>query len=370
MIPLFKVLMSDDASHAVTKVLTSGYVAEGPKVKAFEAALAENLDAPPGCLLAVSSGTAALQLALHLAGVGPGDEVITTPQTCIATNVHIVHRGARPVWADIDPLTGCICPASVDRLRTGRTRAIIAVDWAGRLCDYVQLRRADPVIEDAAHAYMAGHPSRLRRGICGDYVCWSFQAIKHLTTGDGGALMIDCERAYRSELPARARRLRWFGLDRDAPTDFRAGADIAELGYKLHMNDIAAAIGLANLQGARRAVEVHRTNAAAYTELLGDLSPRVRLPPFDPDCSYWFFNLLVSDRESFQSHMRQAAIETSQVHARNDRISALRDFEAPEASLPGVDEFSAHQVAIPCGWWLTVSDVGKILEEVRAWAKS
>jgi dTDP-4-amino-4,6-dideoxygalactose transaminase len=140
-IPLFKVNMAPEAWLASKRVLESGYVGQGPMVNEFEQRFAEatGLDRPP---LGVNSCSAAIDLALHVIGVSPGDEVITTPITCSASNGPIVTRGAKIVWADVDPLTGCIDPRSVARLVTNHTKAVLAVDWGGRSCDYTALRAA------------------------------------------------------------------------------------------------------------------------------------------------------------------------------------------------------------------------------------
>lgn len=342
MIPLFKVAMSPEAVGAVGDVLLSGYIGQGPMVERFEAALATLLDlpAPP---LTVSSGTAALDLALHLIGVGPGDEVITTPVTCTATNSPIVTRGARPVWADVHPFTGLIDAEDVARKITPRTRAVMAVDWGGALCDYAALRRLGlPVIQDAAHSLTAG--------IGGDYVCWSFQAIKHLTCGDGGALWTPA-----ADLE-RARLLRWYGLDRRSKADFRCEQNIQEVGYKAHMNDVAAAIGLANIGQTPGLIAKHRENAAWYNSVLG--------MPRDAASAWWLYTLLVEDRAGFTRHMAERGVAVSPVHARNDTHDAFR---FPNGPLPGVDYFASRNVAIPVGWWLTPAERNQIVEAVCAW---
>lgn len=349
MIPLFKVSMSPEAVGAVGDVLLSGYIGQGPMVERFEAALAQllGLPEPP---LTVSSCTAALDLALHLIGVGPGDEVITTPVTCTATNSPIVTRGARPVWADVDPLTGLISPRDVARKITPRTRAIMAVDWGGALCDYAALQAFGlPVIQDAAHSLMAGAR--------GDYVCWSFQAIKHLTTGDGGALWTP-----EAELE-RARLLRWYGLDRRSKADFRCEQNIQEVGYKAHMNDIAAAIGLANIARTPEVIAAHRANAAHYHAAFESARHVVR-PPWDDDSSWWLYTVLVEDRARFTHHMHQRGVAVSPVHARNDTHDAFR---FPNGPLPGVDRFASRNVAIPVGWWLTPDDRRRIVDAVLDW---
>ncbi len=373
-IPTFRVLMSPDAGARVAEVLASGYIGQGARCEELERAFGEAVDAPEPPLF-VNSCTSAIDLALHLCGVSAGDEVITTPITCTATNTHIPHRGALITWADVDPLTGNIAPASVAQLVTPRTKAVIAVDWAGRPCDYAALRKAAPgipIIQDAAHGFLAkqhgrsiahadfyGHFGELPH--CGDYVCWSTQAIKHLTTGDGGFLLTPPEQMER------ARLLRWYGLNRRSGADFRCAQDIQEIGYKYQSNDIAAAIGLANLPLAREAVTLCRDNAAYYCRWLANL-PGVEYPQYDPGCSYWLFTLVVADRPSFMAHLAEAGISTSQVHARNDKHSAFQSVSNTRLPLPGVDAFDAGQVAIPVGAWLTQYERSHIAMTVRDWS--
>lgn len=348
-IPLFNVTMAPDAALRVAAVLGSGYIGQGPRCEEFEAALAPVLGTPAPPLL-LNSCTSAIDLALHLIGVGPGDEVVTTPMTCTATNSPIVTRGARPVWADIDPATGLIDPADVAQKLTPATKAILAVDWGGAPCDYAALRSFGlPVIQDAAHG-----PSG---GARGDYICWSFQAIKHLTTGDGGALWCPPEQLER------ARLLRWYGLDRRSKADFRCEQRITEVGYKYQSNDIAAAIGLANLPGLDARRQAARTNAYAY-HLAFAGQPYVRETPWCDDSSYWLYTLLVPDRAGFIAHLADWGIASSPVHARNDLHPA---FDFPAGPLPGVDIFAASNVAIPVGHWLTAADVDAIIQAVLAW---
>lgn len=340
------------------------YCGEGPRVQEFERAFGR-LVGSSSPTLALNSCTSALDLALHLAGVRPGDEVISTPMTCTATNGVIVNRGARIVWADVDPVTGLIDPQDVARKITERTRAIMAVDWAGRSCDYQRLKaivdgrsgfglgmRSPAIIQDAAHNLFVDMTNR------GGYVCWSFQAIKHLTTGDGGAILVPAEQVER------ARLLRWYGLDRTSSADFRCAQDIDEAGFKYHMNDIAAAIGLANLPHARWVVEQQQRNAAWYAQYLADV-PGVTLPPVDPACSWWLYTVLVEDPASFIAHLGTRGVAASPVHRRNDVHPA---FHFPSGPLPGVDAFAAHEVAIPVGWWLSAVDRRDVTLAVKEWA--
>ena len=326
MIPLFKPFISSDVDAAIVKTLHSGFIGEGAKVKEFEEALIPWV----GRLgLAVNSCTSAITLALRCAGVGLGDEVITTPMTCVATNTPILNLGAIPVWSDVDPKTGNVTKETVVRaLRASRNpKAILIVHWGGEPCDLDGINALDrmygvPVIEDAAHAFGSSYKGN-PIGSHSDFVCFSFQAIKQLTTGDGGLLTCKNPKDYE-----RAKLLRWYGIDRNDPRRFLA--DISEAGYKFHMNDIAATIGLANLK---------------------------HMPEILKKQPRWLRTLLVDDRDVFEKKMEAAGIQVSQVHGRNDKYTMFKDFQR---ELPGVDEFSKKRINVPCGWWLTEEEKQKI----------
>jgi dTDP-4-amino-4,6-dideoxygalactose transaminase len=377
-IPLFRPYLNPEAATRVAWVLSpredgSIYLGQGERCEEFEESFGALVEAPVAPLF-VNSCSSAIALALHLCGVGPLTEVITTPITCTATNDAIVTRGGRIAWADVDPLTGNIDPASVAALVTPRTKAVIAVDWGGRACDYDALRKAAPgipIIEDAAHAFLS---TRHGRSIAhsagyafvgevpqgGDYVCWSTGAIKHLTTGMGGFLLPP------SDQLERARLLRWHGLDRRSKQDFRCEQDIHEAGYQFQGNDVSAAIGLANLEGAAWSVAQSRENAAYYHTWLSTL-PGIHVPPFDPGSAYWLFTMVVEDRADFMAHLAEHGIATSQVHRRNDAHPAFRAVAVNEAGA-GVDAFDATQVSIPCGYWVTAVQRDYIAATVHAWA--
>ncbi len=349
MIPLFKVFMSETVLEPLRTTLFSGYIGQGPRVEEFEKAVAPWFG--NNNVLSVNSGTAALHLALRLAGVGPGDEVVSSPMTCTATNMPILERGGRIVWADIDPLTGNIDSVDVERKITPRTKAVMAVDWGGYPCDLDELghigrKYGVKVIEDAAHAFGAQYKGKVV-GSHSDFVCFSFQAIKHLTTVDGGALLCKESGDYR-----RGKLLRWYGIDRETERkDFRCEEDIVEYGYKFHMNDVTATIGLEQLKYVGQILEKHRSNAAFYDTRFKGLSSLERLHyRSDRLSSYWLYTVLVENRLAFMAEMKQAGIMVSQVHARNDLHSMAREFRR---NLPGVEAFVERQVSIPVGWWLS-----------------
>ncbi len=360
MIPLFKVFMAPEVTKPLEEVLFSGYVTQGPKVEEFEAKLAAFFGNP--YVVTVNSGTSALHLALDLIGVGPGDEVITTPMTCTATNWPILAHGATIVWADIDPQTGNIDPESIQKRLTPKTKAVMAVDWGGYPCDIDRIKKVVgdiPVIEDAAHALGAMYKGR-KVGNAADYTCFSFQAIKHLTTVDGGALLVKTKKDYR-----KAVLLRYFGIDRKKRSkDYRIEKDISLWGYKFHMNDVNATIGLANLSHAKEILELHRGNAAFYNKAFANI-PWITLLRQDEGhlSSYWLFTMRVKNASPFMEYMKARGVMASKVHRRNDTHPITRAFKRP---LPNVDLFYKEMVCIPVGWWVTREDRKYIAGLVRS----
>lgn len=353
MIPLFKVGMSDEAPKKVTEVLTSGFIGQGEVVEQFEDALHKELKTKVRPVT-VNSCTSAIDLALELIGVGPGDEIIATPQTCFASQVGAIHRHARIRWADIDPITGLIDYQSVAKLITSKTKAIICVNWAGKICDFEKLKSfGKPVIEDAAHSWDVFLDSPVERG---DYTCYSLQAIKFLTSGDGGVLI--CPTEQKAE---EARILRWFGLDRTKGQSFRCTQNIQKAGFKYHMNDINATIGLYNMPLARESVSSNRKNAKFIIENVKN--DRLTLPSWDDTCSYWLFSMHVDNKDVFTQYMHKNEIAVSPVHFRNDMYDCTKDFIEDE--LPNVTKFDKTQICIPVGFWLSEDDLNHIVKTLN-----
>ena len=359
-ISLFKVFMPESVMEPLRKVLLSGYIGEGPRVEEFEHQLAGRFGNDN--VLTLNNGTAAIQLALRLANVEYGDEVISTPMTCSATNEPIMVMGAKIVWADIDPWTANIDPQDVERKITSKTKAVMCVHWGGYPCDIDELNAIAAkyglkLIEDACHAFGSTYHDK-PIGSHSDFSCFSFQAIKEMTTVDGGALT--CKSKADRE---RGRLLRWYGIDRKAKrTDLRCEADILEYGYKFHMNDVTAVIGLEQLKYVGETIRKHRANAALYDEAFGNLK---NVKPLrykkDRSSAHWLYTIRVKDRPKFVEYMKKAGITVSQVHARNDSHTMFKDFKV---NLPGVDEFATEQVSIPVGWWLSEKDTSHIINSV------
>jgi dTDP-4-amino-4,6-dideoxygalactose transaminase len=357
----------DELLPALATVLYSGQVGQGPKVEEFEAALAPVVGNRN--VLAVNSGTSALQLALRLAGVR-GGSVVTTPMTCAATALPVLAEGARPVWADIDPATGNIDPLDAERKLAADTRAVLAVHWGGQPCDMTALmglgaRHGIPVIVDAAHALGAQWAGEPVGSPLADFTCFSLQAIKHITTVDGGILTTRDAGDYR-----RGKLLRWYGIDREAEqADARVSADIGEWGYKFHMNDVAATIGVAQLRHLPGILAAHRGNSAFYDDALCGLVQAAPARRYS-EGAWWLYTLLWRDgaqRAAFQAFMRSRGIQVSRVHGRLNRLTCFREYAA--GPLPGVDEFFEKETCIPVHWALTETDRRAVAGAVTEFAE-
>jgi dTDP-4-amino-4,6-dideoxygalactose transaminase len=312
-----------------------------------------------GNALSLNSGTAALHIALVLAGVRTGDEVISTALTAEPTNVAIKMSGARVRYADVDYRTGNISPTSIEANINDRTRAIVVVDYAGTPVDVASIRAiADrqrlPVVHDAAHALGATF-----RGVrCGGhfpYTAFSLQAIKHITTVDGGVLQVADPEAYD-----RGKLIRWFGLDKKKA---RLDNNIQVQGFKYHMNNVNATIGIVQLRHVEWVVSRHVENGRYFDRELRGVAG-VELLEYCPDSqpAYWLFTAKVEDRAGFVRRLGEDGIMASELHKRSDSHEFLRDFPAV---LPELDRFYERLVHIPCGWWVTDEDRGRIADVIR-----
>ena len=362
-IQLFKVFMADTAANEVSNVLNSGYIGQGPKVEEFENNIKEYFN--QDYAFTTNAGTSSLHLALHLLkkpyynwpGIEEGDEVLATAMTCTASNWPILANGLKIKWVDIDPETLNMDLDDLARKITPKTKAIMLVHWGGYPNDLDKIKDIQKqseelygfkpaVIEDGAHSFGSEYKGK-KIGNHGNLTMYSFQAIKHITAIDGGLLITPHQELYR-----RGKLARWYGIDRDGNRkDFRCEADIEEWGYKFHMNDVSATVGIENLKHAERLISKHKENAAYYDKHLQN-TPGVTLLKREEgfDSSFWIYSMLVDDRDGFYKHMKKCNVIVSQVHERNDKHTAVREFRTP---LPTLDKTINKIVSIPVGWWVT-----------------
>ena len=317
--------IGDEEISEVVSTLRSGWLTTGPRTTQFEAELKNYVQAP--WALGVNSCTAGLHLALAALGIGPGDEVITTPLTFCATVNTIMHVGATPVLADVGE-DGNIDPSSIGQRVSKRTRAILPVHLGGLSCDMGAIwglarERGLAVVEDAAHAIGthyrgfpigAGDPAR---GTFSDAVVFSFYATKNLTTGEGGMVT-----THKEALLEKMRLLCLHGISKDAWNRYSEKGnwyyEVVECGFKYNLSDIQSAIGIHQLRKQETFIETRDKQARLYNQLLGDVD-EVELPPRSPFCRHsWHLyalrlklDLLEIDRSEFIQQLREKGIGAS-----------------------------------------------------------
>lgn len=350
-IPPREVLMPE-----LEKVIYSGYIAQGEQVEKFELKLGEYFDTNK--VLTVNSGTSALHLALILANVSPGDEVISSALTAEPTNTVIAQTGAKVVWADTESDTGLICPKSVEKLITNKTKVIMIVHYAGMVVNldkFYEIREKYhiPIIEDCAHAFGAEYKGK-KLGYYSDFAIYSFQAIKHLTTIDGGLLVLKSSADY-----TRAKKLRWFGLDKSTP---RLQNDIKEVGYKYHMNDVNATFGLVQLDFLQENVNKYIENGLFFDNALTNING-IKVIKYHDNTkpSYWLYTAIVERRDDFIEYMKSNGVICSPLHLRNDRHSIFED----GSHLNGLESFYTKFIHWGCGWWIDENERTKIVDLIK-----
>ena len=346
-LPLVKVAMPprEKLLPNLEKVLYSGMIAEGEYVYQFESEFAGSFGLP--IAIATSSGSAALHIALILSEIGNGDEVITTSMTAEPTNMVILQSGATPVFADIDCQTGNLDPDSVESLISDRTKAIVVVHYAGFPANLNSLRfLADKhgivLIEDCAHALGATYNGK-NIGTFGDYAIFSFQAIKHMTTVDGGVLtMRDLTKAKK------ARRVRWFGIPKGVP---RTKLDVSHIGFKYNMNNVSAVIGLSQLENIHQQIKKHIENGMFFDNEIANISG-FEITKIDvcSKPSYWIYTLLTDQSDSIIKCLGDIGVVASKLHRPNHLHSLFTPYRR---NLPGLDSYYKRLVHIPCGWWVS-----------------
>ena len=358
---------------AVVATLKSGWLSTGPRVRAFEEAFATYAGAP--FAVALNSGTAALHLALHALDIGAGDEVITTPLTFCATANVIVHVGATPRFADIDPVTWNLTAEAANAAVGPRTRAVLPVHYAGRPVDTVGFRalaerHGVALVEDAAHAVEAVS-ARRKIGSTADFTCFSFYATKNLTTGEGGMLTTDSD-AWAEE----ARRLGLHGMSRDGWARYtRRGTalyDVVAPGFKYNMPDLMAAIGLQQLPRLEERLRRREAIWQRYDEAFADL-PLTRPAPVaagDRHARHLYTVLVEPEsgwqRDDLAASLRERGIVTS-VHFRAVHLFSYyaERFGFRRGMFPHAERVSDCTLSLPLSAAMPDAHVDAVIDAVR-----
>ena len=360
-IVLFHPHIPAGGAAAVADVLSTRWIGQGPRVEEFESRFSRRFGGDPA--LAVGSGTDALHLAYLLAGLKPGDEVIAPLFTCTATSIPFLYMGVKVIFADVQKDTLNMDPADVERRITPKTKALVCVHYGGLPCDMDELlaiakRHGLVLVEDAAHALGALYKQR-QIGSISDFTIFSFQAIKHITTGDGGMLLMK-----KQEQLEAGRRLRWFGIDRQAKQKGVWENDITEIGYKYQMNDISAALGLAALDEFDDILAHRQRLLGEYQRGLAGVAgiQLIGTELTDRTHAAWLCTVTVDNRSGLMARLREQRIESAQVHYRNDRYSILggrRD------DYPNMDALEERYLVLPLHTRMSAGDVQRVCSVIR-----
>jgi perosamine synthetase len=359
MIPLVKVGLpnAEILMPRLEKILYSGMIAEGDAVYEFEDRFLATFGLT--CGISMSSGTSALHCALTLAGVGDGDEVITTSMTAEPTNLAILHVGATPVFADVDIDSGNISPESIREKITNKTKAIIVVHYAGipvRLRDIIEIGKEFglEVIEDCAHALGAKYEGN-SVGSFGDYAIFSFQAIKHMTCVDGGFLIIKDNHKLQ-----QAKKFRWFGMEKGVD---RRSMNVDSVGYKYNFNNVSATIGLAQLDLIDKRISLHIDNGRYFDREIAKISG-FEVPRFDlvAEPSYWLYTIFSENSDDVEKLMNGIGVSASKLH-RPNHLHSL--FSKGSGELVNLGKYYSKMIHIQCGWWLSVSERELIVDALK-----
>jgi perosamine synthetase len=367
MIPYGRQSIDEDDIRAVVETLRSDYLTTGPKVAEFEAALAQVVGAGHG--IAVNSGTAALHAAVVAAGIGPGDEVIVPPITFAASSNAVIYAGGTPVFADVSPGTLLLNPTAAAAKVSSRTKAIIAVDYAGQPCDYDALRalcasRNLTLIADGCHALGAAWRGR-PVGSIADLTCFSFHPVKHLTTGEGGMVLTD-----NPEFAATMRRFRNHGISTDYRQREAQGAwfyEMTSLGWNYRITDFQCALGISQLRkqpawlARRRQIAAHYDNAFAN---FAPVQPLVNAP--EAFHAYHLYVVCVPDRDRVFRELRTRGIGVNVHYVPVHLHPFYRErFGTGPGLCPVAEAAYAEILSLPMFPMLTDSNVDEVVAVVK-----
>ena len=352
----------EETGIEVQKVLRSKWINTGRQEKLFREKIREKFDIL--YCVATNNCTAALRASLAALSVGPGDEVISTPYTFIATNTSILEQGANPVFADIQYDTLNIDPENIVDKITNKTKAIICVHYGGNPCDMDEIRKIGkdynlPIIEDSAHALGSKYKEKYI-GSSGDIICFSFQVVKIITCGDGG-IIATTNKDYYDKL----KKFIWYGVDREK-RDLSSIIDplpnrIDVLGFKYNMNDITATIGLVGLKHIDEALQRRKEIGERYRKELSNCS-KIKLLEYSSNKTpnYQLFPIHVENRFEFAKHLQKHSIEARINNRRNDRYSIF----GGKQNLPVTERVDKDVILLPIHRDLTDAQVEKIIETI------
>ncbi len=352
---LFHPYIPKSSLGSLKTVVSGRWIGQGPLVNKFEKKF-HKIFSKNQSVISTGSGTDALHLAYILSGLKRGDEVITPVFTCTATNIPLLYIGVKIKFADIDINTMNISVESIKKLITKKTKAIVCMHYGGLPCNLNEIHALAkkykiPVIEDAAQALGAEYNGK-KIGNISDFTVFSFQAVKHITTGDGGMLAIK-----NNKLLKKAKRIRWFGINREAKYKGTWENDIFEIGYKYQMTDLGASIGLEGLKKFNKIIQHRRNIFNIYRDILSKNKNIIFVNDDDKKKKHaaWVSTILSDRKDYLQKKLRQYKIETNQVHFRNDKYTIFKNF-IKNCKFPNMDAVENKYLVLPIHLKMNLGD--------------
>jgi perosamine synthetase len=369
MIPVFKPSFGEEELDALREPFKTGWIGLGPKTKEFESKFAEYIGTKYA--VALNSGTAALHLALKVLEI-EGMEVITTPLTFVSTNHAVLYNRGIPVFADIEPDTLNIDPLEIKKHITPKTKAIVVVHYGGHSCDMEPILEVAKgkniwVVEDAAHG-CGGEYKGQKLGSIGDLACFSFHAVKNMSTGEGGMITTD-----DSELYGRLLKLRWMGISKDTwsreekDKKYSWYYNVEEVGFKCHMNDIPAAIGLVQLKKLDKMNQRRRDITERYHQGLKGLK-WLEIPIVKPYAkpSYHNYVIKVEKRDQMNIYLQEKGISTGVHYIPNNHYEMYQGFRG---ETPVADRVWKKLLTLPLFPDLNDEEVNLVIHEIKEFGK-
>lgn len=356
MVSLYKPYMPEQLPE-LDNILHSGALAYGKWGRLFEDSIKKFV----GCkedVLVVNSFTAVIQVVLSTLGIKEGDEIIASPQSCLASTQPLVTFGAKVVWADIDPYRGTLSPESVESKITSKTKVIFHnhhCSYPGYIDEINALGKKYGliVIDDCIESFGSEYKGRILGNLDTDITIFSFQTVRLPNTIDGGAVIFKDRALYE-----KAIKVRDLGVDRKTFRDNRGEinpkSDVPMFGYGVTMNEISSYIGYCQMQNLSKLFSIQRNNAVLWQNEISIKYPELRLlDTTDIDPSYWIFGTLSDNKNAMLDYFRSIGYNVSGVHVPNTFYSIF----GVQEYLPGVEQFYNQFVALPSGWWYNKEEI-------------
>lgn len=351
MIPIFKPYMPNDILPELENILYSGQLAYGKYGKLFESELANFIGNP--YVISVNSYNQAMLLALSILNLNPGDEVIASPVSCLASNQPFVIKGLKVIWADVDPNTGALCVEDVKKRITSKTKAIFHNHFCGYLGNVKAINQLAKeyglwVVDDCIEAFGTEHNAQKTGNLGADLTVFSFQTVRLPNTVDGAAISFSSKELYE-----KAILMRDYGIDRKnfrtSTGEINPNCDISLEGYGATLSEINSYIGLKQMDNLPTLLNKQRNNAINWNNRIQEIPSIKPLSLiYDTKPNYWVFGVLCENKEKALENFRKENWYATGVHINNNIYSVFNNFE----TLNGVNEFMSKFLALPCGWWV------------------